>query len=110
MNEQAESTELLKVCPFCAGEICRVEISDAGGKRAFSLCCGAPTEFIDNLDVFSGLPENLQQIAIDRIKANYAEMDARSAENAKRFKESRDKWLKQNPDLFKSGAQAITPA
>lgn len=109
MDNQAEAQALLKICPFCDGEICRVEITDAGGKRAFSLCCDTPLEFIDNYDVFGGLPGNLQQIAIERKKAEYAEMDRVSAENTRAFKESYERWLKARPELFK-GAHETIPA
>jgi hypothetical protein len=109
MDDQTEAPELLKICPFCGGEICRVEITDAGGKRAFSLCCGIPLEILDNWEVFEPLPDVLKQAAIDKIQAEYAAMDEQSAENARRFKEADEHWRATCPHLFKSGEQAITP-
>lgn len=110
MSEQTETPEPepLKICPLCAGEICRVEITTVCGKRAFSLCCDAPLEIIDNWDVFGALPGNLQQVALERIKAMYAEMDAADLENARRFKENDERWRTQIEHLFK-GSPKIVP-
>lgn len=102
-----ETPELLKICPMCGGEICRVEITDAGGKRAFSLCCDIPLEILDNWDVYAGLPPEYQQLAIDKIEAEYAEMDRQSRENARRFKENYDKWMQLHPELFHGAAQVV---
>lgn len=94
-------------CPFCGKRMCRCEISTSSGLRAISLCCDMPLEFIDNYDVFSGLPENLQQIAIDRKKDEYAAMDARDIEIVKSFKEDRDRWLASHPELFHGTALSV---
>ena len=105
MTDKTEPTELLTTCPLCGGRITRVEITDEGGTRRFSLCCDAPLEAIDNWDVFSGLDETYQKMAIARIAAEYAAMDSRSKENARQFKIGRDKWLKSNPELFHGGRE-----
>jgi len=81
-----------EICPFCHQPTTRYEHSSSAGVRAASLCCGIPQEFLDNYDVYEGLPEPLRQVAIDRMKAEYAAMDARDVENARRFRESRDAW------------------
>ena len=93
-------------CPFCGGTIIPCEIQDSGGKRRFSLCCDIPQEFLDNYDVFSGLPEPLQQVAIARKKAEYEEMVAKSRENARRFRECVKRYdakLKQLPKEIRHG-------
>jgi len=100
-----QTTELLEICPLCEGHITRVEITDEGGTRRFSLCCDAPLEVIDNWEVFGGLDETYQQLAIAKIKAEYAAMDERSKENARQFKIGRDKWLASNPELFHGGRE-----
>jgi len=84
--------EVLMQCPFCGGTIIRCEIQDSGGKRAFSLCCGMPQELIDHFDILSGLPEYLQEIAIQRKQEEYAEMEEKSRENARRFGEWCKEW------------------
>ena len=84
--------EKLTVCPFCGGTIIRCEIQDSAGERAFSLCCGIPEEFLDNYDVYRDLPEPLQQIAIARKKAEYEQMEAKSRENARRFRECVERY------------------
>ena len=109
MTNQTETVELLKVCPSCGGAITRCSFSDAGGVRNFSLCCDVPLEIIDNWDVYEGLPENLQQVAVEKIKARYAEMTRVSKENARRFKENDERWQKSHPHLFKSDKQQIVP-
>jgi hypothetical protein len=95
------------ICPICEGEICHVEVTDVAGTRAFSLCCGAPTEIIDNWDVFEALPKNLQTAAIERVKAEYAAMDEVSAENTRRCKENEDRWNKSHGWLFKGQQQRV---
>ena len=82
----------LTQCPFCGGTIIRCEIQDSAGERAFSLCCDIPQEFLDNYEVFSGLPEPLQQVAIARKKAEYEEMVAQSHDNAHRFRECVERY------------------
>lgn len=82
-------------CPFCGQRMCRAQISTSSGLRETSLCCDMPLEFIDNYDVFSGLPANLQQLAIRRKKDEYAAMDARDAELQDAFKQSSDKWIEE---------------
>ena len=84
--------EVLTQCPFCGGTIIRCEIQDSAGERAFSLCCDIPQEFLDNYDVFSGLPEHLQQVAIQRKKEEYAAMEQKSRENARRFRECVERY------------------
>ena len=81
-----------EMCPFCGERTVRAEVSSSAGKRAVSMCCGIPQEFIDHYDVFTGLPEPLQQVAIDRRKAEYAAMDERDREDARRFRESLAVW------------------
>ena len=98
--------EVLTQCPFCGGTIIPCEIQDSEGKRAFSLCCDIPQEFLDNYDVFSGLPEPLQQVAIARKKAEYEEMVVKSRENARRFRECVERYdakLKQLPKEIRHG-------
>jgi len=102
-----QDPERLTICPLCGDQITRCEISDAGGVRKFSLCCDAPLEIIDNWEVYEGLPEYLQQVAVNKIKDEYAEMIMKSAENARRFKESREKWLAARPELFHGTAKII---
>jgi len=87
-------------CPFCGELVARVEIEDSAGERAFSLCCGIPQEFIDNYDVFSALPEPLQQVAIERKRAEYAAMDAKSRENARAFQASLKQWRQKYGHLI----------
>ena len=82
----------LTQCPFCGGTIQRYEILDSGGERAASLCCDIPQEFLDNYDVYRDLPEPLQQIAIARKREEYAAMEAKSRENAQRFRECVDRY------------------
>jgi len=84
--------ETLTICPFCGGTIQRYEILDSGGERAASLCCDIPQEFLDNYDVYRDLPEPLQQIAIARKREEYAAMEAKSRENARRFRECVDRY------------------
>lgn len=103
-----EQSELLEICPLCGERITRCEYTDSAGTRRETLCCNAPLEIVDNWDVFSGLPEALQQVAIEKIKAEYAEMSRKSAENARLFKENSDRWLAECPDLFK-GDHEIVP-
>ena len=79
-------------CPFCGGEVVRVEITDSGGERAYSLCCNTPLEFIDNYDVFSALPERLRQVAIARKQAEYDTMKAKAREDARLFKAACERW------------------
>lgn len=107
MSDQLD--ELLKICPMCGKRPCRVEITDAGGTRKFSLCCDIPTEILDNWDVFEPLPDVLKLAAINKIKSEYAEMNKRSAENAQLFKESYEKWRANYPHLFhdESGVYGI---
>jgi len=82
-------------CPLCGGYIARVEVTTCSGERAYSLCCGVPQEFLDNWDTFSDLPEDLQQIAIAKRKAEYAAMDEADHENARRFRIRRDEWYRK---------------
>ena len=88
-------------CPFCGGHVTRASFSTSSGLREISLCCGIPLEFIDGYNVFSALPESLQCAAIDARKEEYATMDEQDREDARRFRESRDKWYKHNAHLFK---------
>ena len=81
-----------EICPFCEQPTARYEHSSSAGTRAESLCCGIPQEFIDNYDVYEGLPEPLKQAAIDRKKAEYDAMDVKDRENARRFRESLAAW------------------
>ena len=84
--------EVLTQCPFCGGTIIRCEIQDSAGERAFSLCCGVAQELIDNYEVLSGLPEHLQQVAIQCKKDEYAKMEQKSRENARRFRECVERY------------------
>ena len=84
--------EKLTHCPFCGGRIIRCEILDSAGERAFSLCCGMPQELIDNFDVLSGLPEHLQEVAIQQKRAEYTAMEAKSRDTAHRFRKAVDHW------------------
>ena len=79
-------------CPLCGGHIARVEVTTCSGERAYSLCCGIPQEFLDNWDTFSDLPEDLQRIAIEKRKAEYAAMNEQDSENARRFRERVIEW------------------
>lgn len=90
-----------EICPFCGKPTTRYEISSEAGTRAASLCCGIPQEFLDNYDVYEGLPEPLRQTAIDRAKAEYDAMDDKDIENARRYRESRDKWEAKYAHLMK---------
>jgi len=90
---------MMENCPKCGEQITRVEITTSAGVRAFSLCCDIPLEILDNWDVFEGLPENLQQAAIDRIKAEYAKMQKEDERSAAAFKAYSEKWHNRN-DLF----------
>jgi len=93
-------------CPFCGGTIIPCEIQDSAGERAFSLCCGVAQELIDNYEVLSGLPEHLQQVAIQRKKDEYAAMEEKSRENARRFRECVERYdakLKQLPKEARYG-------
>jgi len=90
-----------EMCPFCNERTVRAEYSSSAGKRAISMCCGIPQEFIDNYDVYEGLPEPLRQVAIDRMKAQYAAMDELDREDARRFRESRDAWHAKYDHLMK---------
>ncbi len=84
--------EMTEICPFCKQPTARYEITSDAGTRSASLCCGIPQEFLDNYDVYEGLPEPLRQMAIDRAKAEYAAMDDKDIENARRFRESLAEW------------------
>ena len=99
--------EKLTQCPFCGGTIQRYEIQDSAGERAASLCCGMPQELIDNFDVLSGLPEHLQQVAIKAKKAEYAAMEAKSRENARRFGEWCKEWQIKYGHLTKEAQDGI---
>ena len=83
---------VLTQCPFCGGTIQRYEILDSGGERAASLCCGIAQEFLDNYDVYRALPEPLQEVAIARKQAEYEQMEAKSRENARRFRECVERY------------------
>ena len=84
--------EKLTDCPFCGGRICACEIQDSAGLRRFSLCCDVAMEFVDHYDIFQGLPEHLQQVAIQGKKDEYAKMEQKSRDNARRFREAVDHW------------------
>ena len=84
--------EVLTQCPFCGGTIVRCEIQDSAGERAISLCCGVAQELIDNYGVLSGLPEHLREVAIQRKKEEYAAMEEKSRENARRFRECVERY------------------
>jgi len=99
--------EVLTQCPFCGGTIVRCEIQDSGGLRRFTLCCGLPTEILDHWDVFQGLPEHLQQVAIKAKKAEYAAMAKKSAENARRFREAVEHWNAKHGHLTKDAQDGI---
>ena len=81
-----------EICPFCHERTARVEYSSSAGKRAISMCCGIPQEFIDHYDVYEGLPEPLRQVAIARVNAQYIAMADQDREDARRFRESLDNW------------------
>ena len=100
-NEHAVGPGSREMCPFCGERTVRVEYSTSAGKRTISMCCGIPQEFIDNYDVFSGLPEPLQQIAIERRKAEYAAMDEKDRDDARRFRESREAYVDRYAHLVK---------
>ena len=89
------------ICPFCHHPTVRVEHTTSAGERAFSLCCDMPTEFIDNFDVYEALPEPLRQIAIDKVRADYAAMNEQDQANAAAFAASRDRWYETHAHLFK---------
>ena len=93
--------EKLTHCPFCGGRICACEIQDSAGLRRFSLCCGVAMEFVDHHDVFEGLPEPLQRIAIQQKEEEYAAMTKKSNEDARRFRESLDNWYAKYAHLIK---------
>jgi len=99
--------EKLTVCPFCGGRIIRCEILDSAGERAISLCCGMPQELIDHFDIFQGLPEHLRQVAIQRKKEEYAEMEQKSRDNARRFREAVDHWNAKYGHLTKQTQDGI---
>lgn len=90
-----------EICPFCQQPTTRVEISSSAGTRAFSLCCDMPTEFIDNYEVYEALPEPLQQIAIDKVRADYAAMAERDKANAEAFAASLANWYAKHAHLSK---------
>lgn len=94
------------ICPFCGGTVARAEFTSSSGERAESLCCYVPTEFIDNYDTFADLPKDLQQIAIERRKAEYAVMGAQDRENARRFREVKERWDATHGHLFKEESNA----
>jgi len=100
-NEHAVGPGSREMCPFCGERTVRVEYSSSAGKRAISMCCDIPQEFIDHYDVYEGLPEPLRQVAIDKVKAQYAAMDAKDEDNARRYRESRDKWHAKYAHLMK---------
>lgn len=79
------TAELVKICPFCGGQVVRTEVSGAGGTIAESACCWMPTELIDNYDVLAALPEPLQRLAIERKEAEYEALSQRWADDARRF-------------------------
>ena len=99
--------EKLTQCPFCGGTIQRYEIQDSAGKRAASLCCGMPQELIDNFDVLSGLPEHLRQVAIQGKKDEYAKMEQKSRDHARRFREAVDHWNAKYGHLTKQAQDGI---
>ena len=96
-----EATALTEICLFCGQPTVRYEFSSSAGTRAASLCCDIPQEFLDNYDVYEGLPESLRQVAIDRKKAEYDAMDAEDDEADRRYRESRDKWEAKYAHLMK---------
>lgn len=75
-------------CPICNGHVTRVEVSRNGGTIAYSLCCGVPLEILDNWEVYEALPEPLQNIAIERAKADHEALRQKWADDTKRFKEA----------------------
>lgn len=78
-----------EICPFCHQPTTRYEFSSSAGTRAASLCCDIPQEFLDLYDAYASLPGDLMQVAIDGRKAEYAAMDEKDVEIARRFRESR---------------------
>ena len=89
------------ICPFCGETVIRAEFSSSAGERAETLCCYMPIEFIDHYDMFAKLPGGLFSVAIAARKAEYAAMNEQDHENARRFRESRDKWFATHGHLFK---------
>ena len=86
------SEEDKAICPLCGGRVQRVEVTSVSGERAYSSCCNIPQEFLDNWDTFSDLPEDLQRIAIEKRKAEYAAMTLQDSEVARRFRERVIEW------------------
>lgn len=99
--------DVLAQCPFCGGRIQRYEIVNSGGERAASLCCGIPQELIDNYEVLRKLPEHLQQVAIKAKKAEHAAMEAKSREDARRFREGCNEWQAKHGHLTKDAQDGI---
>jgi hypothetical protein len=98
-----ETDELTKICPFCGGYVQRFEISSAGGSIVESMCCDIPMEFIDNYDVFSALPEILQQVAIERKKAEHNALRQQWLENARNHRAALAAWYDKNEHLYQKG-------
>lgn len=98
-----EIEEYAETCPFCSGRVQPFEISSAGGSIVESLCCDIPFEFIENYDVFSALPEILQQVAIERKKEEHDALRQQWLENARRHKAAVDAWYDRNAHLYQKG-------
>ena len=99
--------EKLTQCPFCGGRICACEIQDSAGLRRFSLCCSVAMELIDHFDVLSGLPEHLQEVAIQQKRAEYTAMEAKSRDTAHRFREAVEHWNAKYGHLTKQAQDGI---
>lgn len=89
-------------CPFCGGTVIRCEISGDVGTQKFSLCCDMPTDMIDQYEVFSALPAQMQEDMITQRKAEWAEGVRRAREHARQAAECREKWHARYAHLIKA--------
>lgn len=68
VNSIAPWSNDLDICPFCHKPIALEEIRTQAGLVWGSECCFVTLEILGNLDVFRGLPGNLQQIELKRVR------------------------------------------
>lgn len=68
VNSIAPWSNELDTCPFCGEPIELQQIRTQAGLVWGSECCFVTLEILSNLDVFRGLPENLQQIELKRVR------------------------------------------
>lgn len=79
-------------CPFCGGDILRIQISSDAGEIAYSACCDVGLDLIDNPDVVMALPEPLRAKALAESRAELVAYNERGRAAAERFAAAKAHW------------------